>query len=109
MKIALPCLHPGTALSRVIKFNTDADPQEVRAIEVVTGKEVVNVNIYANVMGNEHNLLTKVMPNTRAGRCVFHKFDRNLTSDPRYKSIIAAAKDKSVLARAKTDMLLQWI
>ena len=40
---------------------------------------------------------------------VWHKYKRNLTSHPEYKSIIAAAKNRSILTRAKIDMLLRWL
>ena len=107
LKTALPNLHPGTALSRVIKINSDADPQETRAIEAITGRDTIIVRGPLRALFPIRT--AKILPNALHGWCLFHKLDRNLTSDPKYKSIITAAKEKSILARATVDMLLKWL
>ena len=110
IKIALPFLHPGTALVRLRKFNTDADPQEVRAVEAATGNEPPRTDRHDLFYPHSRPSPTaRVMPNARHGLCAQHRLDRNLVSDTKYKAIIVAAKDKSAAARAEIDMLLRWL
>jgi hypothetical protein len=90
-KIVLPCLHAGTALIQLRKFNTDADQQEVRAVEAITGPA------------------ERVTTNTHHGLCAQDRLDPNLVNDTKYKAIIVAAKDKSAAAQAKVDMILWWL
>ena len=49
------------------------------------------------------------MPNAQGGLCSFHKIDRNCISHPKYKSMIAAKKSTSIMARAEVDILLRWM
>ena len=95
VETSLPNLYPGTALSIVIKINIDADPQETRAIEAVIRKDATILHGPNHALfPNQKKKTVEVLPNTLHGWCLLHRLDRNLTSDPRCKSIIAAAKDK---------------
>ena len=110
LKIALPYLHPGTALSRLRKFNTDADPQEVRSVEATTGKEPPRTDV-DGILSTQSgpSPIARAMPNARHGLCAQHRLDRNLVNDTKYKALIAAAKDESAAARAEVDMLRRWL
>ncbi|EJK51200.1 hypothetical protein THAOC_29649, partial [Thalassiosira oceanica] len=59
---AVPALHPGSVLSRVMLINCDADPQETRAIESVVGRgkdiSAVFPNAWQNVSVAKPNYLT---------------------------------------------------
>ena len=108
--IALPFLLPGTALSRVIKILTDACRKEVTSAEAVTGDGVA----YAAYSGPTPQLVcppnpTKIMSNAKHGLCIFHRLDRNCTSDSKCQSIIAATKQKSIAARTEVDVILRWM
>ncbi|EJK46565.1 hypothetical protein THAOC_34759, partial [Thalassiosira oceanica] len=58
---AVPALHPGSVLSRVMLINCDADPQETRAIESVVGR------------GKD---ISAVFPNAWQRWCAWHRIDR---------------------------------
>lgn len=87
---AVPILHPGTACKRVQLIPTDADAQETRAIEAVCGP------------GKIYELASHL-------HCAFHKLDRNLKSDSKYKSKIGSVREKGVNSKAEIDMLLRWL
>ena len=94
-KVAMPYIHPGTALARVQKIVTDADPQMTRAIEAIAGGNgATECSIY---------------PAASHGLCVWHVLDRNFKNHAKYKALFAAAKDKSVFARAEIDAILRWM
>ena len=104
LKIALPNLHMGSALTRVNKVNSDASPQEINAIDAVVGNDddtLCQVSV--------HHKYPRIMPNAKGGLCSFHQIDRNYVSHPKYKSTIAATKSLSIMARAEVDMLLRWL
>ena len=41
--------------------------------------------------------------------CMFHRIDCKFLSESKYKSRFAAAKDKSIFARAKIDAFIWWL
>jgi len=104
LKIALPNLHPGSALTRVIKLNSDASPQEINAIDAVVGKDDLIFSQESVYLNN-----SRIMPNAKAGLCSFHQIDWNYVSHSKYKSTIAATKSSSIMARAEVDMILCWL
>ena len=55
------------------------------------------------------NTRLKTMPNARHGYCCFHALRRNFTDSPQYKAVLAAAKNKSILARAEIDVFIRWM
>ena len=67
-----------------------------RAIEGVTGA------------GSE-SFLSVVFPNAKHGLCVWHLLDRNLKNGKEFKALLAAAKEKSIFARADIDAILRWL
>ena len=87
---AVPILHPGTACKRVQLIPTDADAQETRAIEAVCGP------------GKIYEIASHL-------HCAFHKLDRNLKSDSKYKSKIGSVREKGVNSKAEIDMVLRWL
>ena len=91
---AVALLHPGTAKERVEVIASDADAQETRAIESVIG------------MGID---ATKPYPKAKHRHCAFHKLDRNLKNDSKYKSKIAAVRDRNVNSRVEIDIFLRWL
>ena len=92
-QIAFPFLHPGSGRNRVCKYVTDADRQLVNSIDSVTGP------------GPEPYSMLKA----KHGGCVWHCLDRDCTSDEKFKSTIAMAKDVSILARAEVDTIIRWM
>ena len=58
-KVAMPYIHPGTALSRIQKIVPNADWQMTRAIEGATG-------------AGSKSILSAIFPNAKRGLCVWH-------------------------------------
>ena len=91
---ALPILHPGSALKRVQIFITDACQQESVAADSCCGNGA---------------FLEKVLPNARHRHCAWHKINRNLTEDAKYKSKFLSEKDKDVGACVEIDVIVRWL
>ena len=96
-KHAVPTLHPGTAPMRVVKITTDADAQETRAVESVVGR----AELCSKVI--------KIFPKAKHGWCGWHRINRNFTNDPKYKSMLAAAKNSSIFTRVEIDVVVRWL
>ena len=90
---ALPNLHPGTALQCVENFRSDADRQEVRAIESICGCG------WKPPPSSTTN--TKICPNATHGSCAWHNINRNFTNSPGYKLVLAAEKIKACVSGLK--------
>ena len=95
---ALPLLHPGTALNRVEQFIMDACPHETRAAEGVCGYRSVHITDQS-----------KVLPNAHLRHCAWHKINRNLTEDSKYKAKFTAARKTSVRASIEVDTIVKWL
>ena len=91
---AMPILHPGTALTRVQQFATDADPQETRAAVNCCGR------------GSD---LHKVLPHARHRHCAWHKVNRNFTEDSKYKSKLSATRKRSWKSSVEVDVVVRWL
>ena len=89
IEYAVPELHPGTATKRVELIASDADPQETKAIEMA--------------------IKNGVYPNAHHRHCAFHKMDRNLKCDSKYRAKFAAARDKGIHSRVEVDMVLRFM
>ena len=50
-----------------------------------------------------------IFQNAQQGWCGWHKIDRNLTSDAKYKSILVHEKNKSILTRVEIDLIVKWL
>ena len=116
LKIALPNLHPGSALSRVNKLNSDASPQEISTIDGVVGNEDIkhpqnSLSCDDKILSQEFNNKSNnwIMPNAQGGLCSFRKINRNCVSHPKYKGMIAATKSTNIMARAEVGMILCWL
>ena len=95
-KVAMLYIHPGTALSCAQKIVTDADQQMTRANEGVTG-------------ARSKSIVSFIFSNAKHGLCVWHLLDRNLKNSKEYKALLAAAKGKSIFARAEIGAILRWL
>ena len=126
---AAKLLIPGTALSRVVKINTDQDHQETRAICNAIGKKRKRfvaegdanskavLPIFKSLqpgMDSIFSVLTspsdsKTFENAQQDWYGFHKINRNFTHSPNYKSILDAAKDKDIFGRLEIDIIVRWM
>ena len=130
-------LLPGTGLSRVIKFNTDANKEETRAIgnALARGKkrkrysvetvipspnDVVALPVYKKLQISDEpfpSVLsmmtfpddTKIFANAMQGWCGFHKVNRNFTHSTDYKSMLDIERDKDILGRLEIDLIVRWM
>ena len=50
-----------------------------------------------------------IFQNAQQGWCGWHKIDRNLTSDAKYKSILVHEKNKSIFTRVEIDLIVKWL
>lgn len=91
---AVPALHPGSVLSRVMLINCDADPQETRAIESVVGR------------GKD---ISAVFPNAWQRWCAWHRIDRNFLRDPAYVSILATTRKSGSTRAAEIDVFTRYL
>ena len=89
---ALPTLHTPNALNRVQIFITDTCHQECVAAESVCGEGV-------------H--LEKVLPKAYHRHCAWHKINRNLTEDAKYKSKFISEKEQGVGSCVEIDVILR--
>ena len=71
---AAPVLHPGTALQRVVKVNSDADKQETRAIRNAIGK---NKKMYT---------VQRVAPSEENHDFMLPMYKKRLLADPPHHS-----------------------
>ena len=130
-------LLTGTGLSRVIKFNTDANKEETRAIgnALARGKKGKRYSV-ESVVPSQNDVAalpvykkpqisndpfpsvlsmmtspndTKIFTNAMQGWCGFHKVNRNFTHSPVYKSILNIEQDKDILGRIEIDIIVRWM
>jgi len=123
-------LLPGNGLSRVIKFNTDANKEETRAIgnslargkmkkmySAVSRKDEVVLPTYTKLKNAFSSVLsmmtfpdeTKVFENAMQAWCAFHKINRNFTHDSKYKSVLDGERSKNILNRIEIDIVVRWL
>ena len=122
------------ALSRVIKINSDADPQETRAFGNAIGghkrkRYIVQNNgdialpAYKKPRVSHHlptqdfqlthlvptlapSHLNKIFANAQQGWCGFHRVNRNFTHSVEYKSMLDRERTKSVYGRIEIDIIV---
>ncbi|KAL7534014.1 hypothetical protein ACHAXR_005588 [Thalassiosira sp. AJA248-18] len=91
---AMPILHPGTALTRVQQFATDADQQETSAAVNCCGR------------GSD---LHKVLPHAHHRHCAWHKINRNFTEDSKYKSMLSSTRKRCWKSSVEVDVIVRWL
>ena len=91
---ALPVLHPGTSLERVLLLVTDDDKQETRAANNNCGRGID---------------LHRSLPNARHRHCAWHKINRNFTEHATYKSKLSATKKRSHQDSIEVDTIVKWL
>lgn len=125
------------ALSRVIKINSDANPQETRAISNAIGgasrkRYIVEhdgdivlpafkkqrrsshetaqdfpITSLASTLVPSHS--HRIFDNAQQGWCGFHRINRNFTHSVEYKSILDHERNKSVYGRIEIDIIVNWM